>query len=193
MVFQPATVSTTLRPDLTTRYDRSILDWPPLGPGTLDDYADSVDINFQSAIYDDDEDIDNLPDASYDLDDKRSRTDEYGVSEGKTELAPYSSTPLKSTRQTELKVPAVHERLQRTSSTAATSSATWTTRNDEYLVVSEAKIQRTTPSSGGGGSGGVQNYAVLLTILTILATVAVVVVVIVAMVMMANFLIHPVQ
>ena len=182
IVFRLATVTTTSRPGPqhpTTGRDRSILDWPPLGPAALDEYVDNMDINFHSAIYDNDDDDNDMPDATYDLEDRGSRGDV-----PRTELAQSSST-LTSTGRSEQKVPAVHERLRPANTTTATAPSTTATRNEEYFTAPEAEVQQRSTSSGGGG-GGVRNYVFLLAMLTILATVVVVVGVIVAIVMMTR-------
>jgi len=187
IVFRRAKVSTTVRPDSqhpTTGYDRLLMNWLPRQPADLDEYADSMDINFHSAIYDEDED-DDMPDESYDLDDKRNRVDVHDDS-ARTPQVVQSLSTSPPTRRTELEVPVDHERLRPASTTtgSASSSSTTTPRNDEIFVAPETEMQR--PTSSGGGGGGVQNYVVLLAALTILATVVVVIVVVVAMVMMTR-------
>jgi len=183
IMFRPAMVSTTVRPDRqrpTTGYDRSLLDWMPRRPVELDEYADSMDIDFHSAIYedeDDDDDDDDVPGASYDPDDNSSRDG----SERRTEILQSSLT----TRQSELEVPVVYQHSRLASITAATASSTTTPRHNEFFVAPEAEAQRPTSSSGGGGGGG-RNYVAALATLTILATLAIVVVVVTAMVMMTR-------
>jgi len=183
IVFRLATVSTTVRPDLqhpTTGNDRSVLDWLPRRPAEFDNYADNLDINFNSAIYHDEDDDDDLPDASYDLDDNRNRVDVHDGSARRTEVVQSSST-LPPTR---LEVPVDRERSRTVSSTVVTAPSTTTPLNDDSVILPEAEIQRSTSSSGDGGGG--QNYVGLLATLTILATVVVVVIVVVAMVMMTR-------
>ena len=187
IMFRP--VPTTSRPGPqhpTIGYDRSVLDW---GPAGLDDYADSMEINFQSAIYDDDDDDEGggggggMPDATYDLEDKRSRGDVM------TELEQTSSTTSRFTRRPpppHLKVPDVHRQLQaaNTNTTAASPPpSTTTTRTEEYFTAPETETRRATTS---GRDGGVHSYVALLATLTMIATVVVVVVVVVAMVMMTR-------
>jgi len=181
IVFRFAKITTTLRPDLqqsTTAYDRSLLYWLPRRPADLDEYADSMDINFPSVIYDDDQhDDDDMPDTSYDVGDDRNRVDMHDGSASRTEVVQKSSS---TSPPTELDVPVVHEQLPPASTTATTAQSTATTRS---YVALNTDAERSTSSDSGGG---VQNYTILLATLTILATVVVVVVVIVAIVMMTR-------
>jgi len=183
IVYRPAMVSTTVQPGRqhpTTGYGRSLVDWIARRPAELDEYADNLDIDFHSAIYDDeDEDDDNndVPGASYDLD----NSDRDG-SARRTDIVLSSST----TRQSELEVPVVYQHSRPATTTAVTTSSTTMPRYDEFFVGPEMEVQRPTSSSGVGGGGGVPNYVAALATLTILATLVVVVVVVIAMVMMTR-------
>jgi len=177
VMFRP--IPTTSRPGAqrpTIGYERSVLDWSPTG---LDDYSDNMEVNFHSAIYDDDGGGDGMPDATYDVENKRS----YG--DVRKELEQTSSTTLRSTSQPppQFKVPQVHRRLQAANiSTSTAASSTTTTRAESYFTAPETQTQRAT--TFGRDGAGVHSYVPVLAALTIIATVVVVAAVLVGMVMM---------
>jgi len=171
-------VLTTVRPGLrhpTTEHGRSPLDWPRRQPRPdFDEYVDRLDVEFRSAVYDDDD----APDVLYDVVDNRSRVDVHDVSELSPDGARSSSTSA-SIGSTELEVPVHLKRLRLASTTARTATATSTT-TARHDVATETTTQRPTSSDGR------PNYVVLLTTLTILATLVIIVVVVVAIAMMTR-------
>ena len=169
VVFRVPTTARPGRRHSTTGHGRSPLDWPRR-PEFLDEhYADSVDVEFRSAVYDDD-----APDWSYDVADSR------GDALRPSEDARSSSTPSPS-GSAELALP-VLERLRLTGTTYRTSTVTSREEAAHHAVAPQETETRWPPSAGGGGP----NHVVLLTTLTIVATLAVAVFVVVAIAMMTR-------
>jgi len=165
IVFRPATVPTT-----TAGYVRSPLDWPRRPPANFDEYADVADIDFRSAIYDDDSADEDVPDVTYD---SRSRVGSEDVNLRTSDVAQFYSA-LMPTRRADLELPVVHQRLTLANTTARTASSTNTEQHDK----AEPEVQQSV-SSG-------QNHVVLLATLTIVVTMIIVVVIVAAILTMTR-------